>query len=76
MIRTKNGMDIHTISNLAEADSILRSIYESTSLSKQEICKLISFEGLSLADNVRCYNKFIREEGKVLDYASPIVRAA
>lgn len=76
MIRTKNGMDIHTISNLAEADGILRSIYESTSLSKQEICKLISFEGLSLADNVRCYNKFIRKEGKVSNYAGSFTRVA
>lgn len=63
MISTRNGKDVFVVSNLNEAGSVLTHLYESSSLSKNEITNIVSFNGLSVADTVRCYNAFIREEG-------------
>ena len=65
MISTRNGVDIINVTSLTEASELLSSLYENTSLSKTEIAKVVAFSGLSVSDTVKCYNSFIREEGRV-----------
>ncbi len=72
MISTRNGVDIINVNSLAEAKSMLSEIYSGSSLSKNEITKLVSFSGLSVADTVKCFNSFIREEGRT--YSNEISR--
>lgn len=75
MISTRNGVDIINVTSLDEARHMLSSIYRDTSLSKTEITKIVSFSGLSVSDTVKCYNQFIREEGRLNDELS-VIRAA
>ena len=67
MIVTKNGVDIINVDGIADAEQILVSLNERTSLSKEEITRIVSFSGLSVKDTVRVYNRFTRE---VADYES------
>lgn len=76
MISTRNGVDIINVNSLAEARDTLSSIQKGSSLSKSEITNLVSFSGLSIADTVKCYNSFIREEGRAVKNEIHIVRAA
>ena len=64
MISTRNGIDVINVSTLDEAKRTLSSIYRDSSLSKNEITNIVSFSGLSVADTVKCYNHFFREEGR------------
>ena len=76
MVSTRNGVDIINVSSLSEAKDTLSTLYEGSSLSKQEIAKIVSFSGLSIQDTVKCYNAFVREEGKVIRNEVSFVRAA
>ena len=70
MISTRNGVDIISVTSLDEAKRTLSSLYEGSSLSKNEITSIVSFSGLSVADTVKCYNKFFREKGRYGDEIS------
>ena len=61
MIVTSNGMDIIHVTNSADAEAVLDSLFERTSLTKKEIVGLVSLSGLSVSETVKVYNRFTRE---------------
>jgi len=75
-ISTRSGVDIIYVTNRHEASECLKRIYDETSLSRKEISEIVSLNGISVSDVVRCYNDFIKGERKVISNADTFKRVA